>query len=149
TTFEIYLPCAREAVPAVPAVVAPARGRQQHILVVDDEQPIVDFVSTVLRRLNYRATVFNNPQAALAFIAERPRDFHAIVTDMTMPHFTGLELINQIRALGLMIPAIIITGYSEEISMQRDLLTNISLLGKPFSGEELAQALAQILEPAA
>ena len=147
TTFDIYFPCAREAVPLASSVIAPAQGQQQHILVVDDEQPIVDFISTVLRRLNYRITVFNNPQAALACIAEHPRDFHAIVTDMTMPHFTGLELINQIRTLGVMIPAIIVTGYSEEISlMQKDLLINISLLGKPFSGEELAQALAKVLE---
>lgn len=147
TTFDIYFPCTQQIVPTAPTSPAPTRGQQQHILIVDDEQPIVDFISTVLRHMNYQVTVFNHPQAAFSCINQRPHDFHAIVTDMTMPHLTGLELINQIRTLGVTIPAIIITGYSEEIStMHQDSLENITVLGKPFSGEELTQVLARALK---
>ena len=149
TTFEIYFPCVTDTIADAPSTAVLTQGQQQHILVVDDEQAIVDFVSTVLRRLNYRVTAFNDPQAAIARIKQHRHDFHLIITDMTMPHFTGMELINQIRAMGVTIPAIFITGYSEETSaMHMDSLTNVSLLSKPFSGEELAQALTKALQQA-
>jgi two-component system, cell cycle sensor histidine kinase and response regulator CckA len=149
TTFEIYFPRAVESSATEQVTKSSNRGQQQHILVVDDERAIADFVSVVLRNANYRVTSFYDAQAALTALIENSKDYQAIVTDMTMPHFTGLELITRLRAQGINLPSIVITGYSKEIlDMDKNSLQNIVVLGKPFSSDDITQALAKLLEPA-
>jgi CheY-like chemotaxis protein len=68
------------------------------------------------------------------------------VTDLTMPHLTGLDLINQIRPVRPLIPVVVLTGYGREGTREKiALLPCCTLLPKPFSGEELAHALSQVI----
>ena len=146
TTVDVYLP--RSSVDVAPAAVGVAvvRGRQQHILVVDDEQFIAEFIAIVLQRLDYKVSVFNDPVKALAAVTAEPNRFHAMVTDMTMPHLTGLELIFRVREQGANIPAIIATGYSAEPGLtNKAALERIEVMGKPFDGNELGRVLGQLL----
>ena len=63
-----------------------------------------------------------------------------------MPELTGLELIKLLRARGRVIPAVIVTGYgSDSVRSSLDALPRCIVLQKPFSGEELARALDQVL----
>ena len=60
-----------------------------------------------------------------------------------MPHLTGVELVRQIRQAGRVIPAVIVTGYGRGASVHQ--LARCEMLYKPFRGEDLARALAQLL----
>ena len=100
------------------------------------------FVEQRLNQLGYRPTVFSDPRAALAAVVATPRRFQAIVTDLTMPGLTGEELIEQCRAAGANLPAVIITGYGA------DALKNLPrcvMIAKPFKGDNLVRALAGLL----
>jgi PAS domain S-box-containing protein len=150
TTFEVYLPVTTEArKPAAPAAPAP-RGNQQSVIVVDDEETVAHFVATRLRQLGYEPTVFCEPLDALHAFAATPHRFHALVTDLTMPHLTGADLVQQIRSRGWLIPAVIITGYGGDgVRGNLNTLPCCTLLQKPFSGDELARALDRVLNAGA
>ncbi len=149
TTFELYFP--RTAAAPLPAdtTATPTAGGQQEILVVDDEPSIAKYVTVRLRKLGYRATAFGDSREALATVQQEPTRFQAIVTDLTMPHMTGVELLQRLHREGPSLPSIIITGYNQDFARtQLETLPRCVVLQKPFTGEDLSRALAQLLPPA-
>jgi len=146
TTFELYFPISTERIanPTDPHQVP--HGAQQEILLVDDEAAVVEFVSTRLRQLGYRVTTYNDPRLALLSIRATPARFQAIVTDLTMPHLTGMQLIQEARLVAPGIAGVIITGYGHAAGGSHfDVLPRSRMLYKPFSGEDLAHILHEVL----
>ncbi len=143
TVFELYFPLRWEQTVAPPPVAPAPKGARQEILVVDDEAMVAEYITHRLRRLDYAVTTFNDPREALAACQASPCRFQGIVTDLTMPHLTGIDLIRQIRQLGRVIPAVIVTGYGKNGNTNQ--LPRCETLHKPFSGEDLARTLAQVL----
>jgi PAS domain S-box-containing protein len=148
STFELYFPVSTRGLEA-PAPADPApRGGLQEILFVDDEPTVAAFATARLRQLGYRVTTFRDPREALAAYQATPNRFQALVTDLTMPHLTGLDLIQRIRSAGTMLPAIIITGYGRDAGGAKlTALPRCQVLNKPFSGEDLARLLNLLLGP--
>ncbi len=146
THFELYFPLSAEAVrPPVTNNSAP-HGTMQEIILVDDEPAVAEFATRRLRQLGYHVTVFHDPLEALAGIRATPMHFHAIITDLTMPHLTGVQLIEEARRVNPAIPAIIITGYGQAgVGTGLETLERCRMLAKPFSGEDLARLLHEIL----
>ena len=122
------------------------RGAGQEILVVDDEPTVAEFVAVRLKQLGYRPALFTDPLAALAAFNAEPNRFTAVVTDLTMPQMTGVILLNQLRMQRSLFPGVVMTGYgSDSVREEIGALSNCLLLQKPFSGEDVAQALAQVM----
>jgi DNA-binding response OmpR family regulator len=147
TTFTLYFPQCQEAPLAPLANQEAPRGNGQEILVVDDEEQVAAYVSARMRQLGYMPFVFHDPRAALKSFRETPARFSAVVTDLTMPHLTGLDLLRQIRQLRPSMPVIILTGYNRDLAGEKlDSIARCIVLQKPFSGEELSQALRSVLD---
>ncbi|HTO05176.1 MAG TPA: ATP-binding protein, partial [Opitutus sp.] len=146
TIFEIYFGLTSDERPAPPVDRLVPQGAKQEIMVVDDERAVAKFASTRLQQIGYTTTMFCEPLVALAAFTASPQQYQAIVTDLTMPDLTGLELIERIRAQGRQIPAVIITGYgSDSVLAGLDAMTRCIVLQKPFSGDELATALDRVM----
>ncbi len=147
STFDLFFPLSNENARA-PAPPSPApRGQMQEILVIDDESTVAAFVSARLQQFGYRVVIFRDPREALAACQSDSSRFQAIVTDLTMPHMTGIDLIQRIRALGREIPAVIITGYGRDAGGAKlAALPLCQVLYKPFSGEDLARVLNVVME---
>jgi CheY-like chemotaxis protein len=88
----------------------------RHILVVDDDELVSEYVSALLEAENYDVTVVNDSTAALEHFRARPDYFDLIVTDQIMPGMTGVEIAQCILELRPELPILLITGYSEKIS---------------------------------
>jgi len=146
TKFELYFPrTERPATLSTPAI-PPETGTGEEILLVDDEPSVAEFAASRLKHFGYRPVLFRDPREALAAFDAAPSRFAVLVTDLTMPHLTGLELINQIRSVRPLVPAVVLTGYGrEEIREKIAMLPCCTLLAKPFSGEELAHALREVI----
>jgi CheY-like chemotaxis protein len=115
--------------------------------VVDDEEIITDMFQTILGGLGYQVTVFNSSLEALAFIAQESTPFDLLITDMTMPHLTGLELMQKVRTIRPNLPVILCTGFSELINKEQARALGVQVyLMKPFSVRELTLAIRQVLE---
>ena len=96
--FTVELPLAQESAPGAanrlqpslrPTTAEPAPNNRR-IMVVDDEAGIADLLKEMLRLLGYDAVSFNNPEQALAALAEEPCD--AVISDFRMPGMNGGQL---------------------------------------------------------
>ena len=91
---------------------------QRHILVVDDDELVSEYLGALLEAESYEVTVLNEPAAALEYFKQHPDDFDLIVTDQVMPGLTGVEIAQSILAVRPDLPILLITGYSEKISAE-------------------------------
>jgi PAS domain S-box-containing protein len=147
TTFTIYLP-ARVGIEEPKPVVATAmpRGNGERVLFVDDEPVLGDIAQKMMQRLGYRATVFQSSEAALAAFQSDPAAYDALVTDLTMPAMTGIELALQVLATRPALPVILVSGSSGQLTATELRKVGIrELLSKPLDYGSLARVLNQVL----
>ena len=78
------------------------------ILLVDDEPGIIQAEARLLKKAGYEAVICTSGEEALELIARE--SFDVIVTDITMPSMSGLELLRKLREIERDIPVILRTG---------------------------------------
>lgn len=152
TTFDVYLPCYLE-----PTVLladeeentALAEGTER-VLFVDDEAPVASLGTEALRRLGYCAEGFSSSKEALRAFCSAPNQFDVVITDLTMPDMSGVELAAKIRRIRPDIPIIFCSGYTEPIQQVEREKTGFDLcLRKPITSQKLGQAIQKLLRQAA
>jgi two-component system response regulator HydG len=79
-----------------------------HILVVDDEQETCDLLEMALSRHGFKVTASTNAQRALELVAEQ--DFDVVLTDLSMPEMSGLDLCERVLGTRPDMPVVVITG---------------------------------------
>ena len=151
TAFRIYLPAHAAADLVLPSERAGLpRGHGERVLCVDDEAANAQLLERILRSLGYAVESFTSPQAALEAFRGRPRAFDLVITDLTMPLMSGVELAIEVLAARHQMPVLLITGFSGSITEEHAREIGMrGLLFKPFSLESLGQAVARCLEPGA
>ncbi|MCA1784849.1 MAG: PAS domain S-box protein, partial [Desulfobacteraceae bacterium] len=100
TTFHVFLPLLEKAQePETEKEITSLPTGTEHILLVDDEAPIVHLEKQMLARLGYRITDFSSSADALAAFRADPTQFDLVITDMNMPHLTGMQLTKELIAV--------------------------------------------------
>jgi CheY-like chemotaxis protein len=147
TRFCVYLPALAAAeLPLNEALIDVPLGHGQHVLFVDDESALCAAARAILTRLGYQPHVFQNPQAALQAFQSEPHRFDVLLTDLTMPGRTGLDLAAEVLRLRPGLPVIVATGYTATLTPEMlEELGIAELLFKPLDYHGLAQALAKVL----
>ena len=145
--FTLYLPESRQRPgPSTEADSTPARGAGQKLLVLDDEPALLQATTSLLNELGYAGTPFNDPAQALQALSRDPTQFAAVVTDEVMPGMTGTRLTAALRAQGIHLPVLLLSGYGGSLLAQRAAEAGVTtVLGKPAQRAEVARALAQML----
>ncbi len=147
TTMEVVLPLIDKAVEneiTAPAVLCEG---DEHILLVDDELPIVKIHQRALERYGYTVTARTSSIEAFEAFQSNPGRFDAVITDMTMPNMNGDQLAKKIKAIRPDIPVIICTGYSEKLSDNSMQYSGIDLfLLKPVGRTDLANGLRRLMD---
>ncbi len=147
TTFDLYFPEAAETVVAAPvAGAALARGRGEAVLVVDDEESISDAVGTMLDRIGYQVTTFNDPRAALDDVRATPGKYALLLTDRTMPRLSGPELIAEVRKLRSDFPALMMSGLNSEDDTGDPAGLDYGLVAKPIDIIDLSQVVRRTID---
>jgi DNA-binding NtrC family response regulator len=119
---------------------------KRKILVVDDEPHQLETVCRGLFLYNYEPVGVSSADAALEALNGKAGDsFDLMLTDLTMPDGSGLDLIKQVQAQRSEFPIIVITGLaaSEEVDAVRG--KGIPILQKPFAPDGLDQAIREII----
>ena len=147
STFDLFFPAQpRVVIPPENPVNHIPRGQGQRILLLDDESALTGPFKGLLERLNYRVTACNLASEALRQFRENPAQFDLVITDLTMPEISGLEVARQIRVLRADLPVILATGYGYSLSaatLQEAGITQ--LLEKPLALATLAEAIQRAL----
>ncbi|MEA2059740.1 MAG: ATP-binding protein [Thermodesulfobacteriota bacterium] len=150
TTFNVYLPLTRsEDDFAVQKKTEDLPPGNEHILLVDDEESIVQIEKHILERLGYSATAFTSSQSALKAFEAWPDDFDLVVSDMTMPEMNGDQLSEKLMQIKPGLPFIMCTGFSERINKEKAEQMGIkAFLMKPVAMHDFAQTVRSVLDRA-
>jgi PAS domain S-box-containing protein len=150
STFRVYLPLIKDA-PDEPGIqcMEPLRRGTERVLIVDDEKHLVRIFEQMLGGLGYHVTSFTNSLEALETFRSQPERFDLILTDLTMPKMTGVELAQKLMAIRPDIPIIVSTGYMEETTREKVMALGVrEYLMKPINMSEIAQTVRKVLDEA-
>jgi len=117
------------------------------LLVVDDEDAILEFVSFNLRKEGYDVTVAKNGDEALALADAN--DFDLVVLDIMLPGVDGFEVCRRLRAKGD-VPVLFLSARDTELDKVVGLeIGGDDYLAKPFGIRELQARVKALLRRAA
>ena len=148
TTFRLYFPEQIGAAEAMPRGAQPlVRGRGERVLFVDDEEALCDSTRRLLDNLGYTVTAFTSPVAALERFRRTPDAFDIVVTDLSMPYMTGVDVGREILALRPHMPVLLASGFSGTWTVEKVKEQGLrDLLLKPLTAAALSAAIRRVLE---
>jgi CheY-like chemotaxis protein len=151
TKFLLYFPAhgvASDTIAPFAPVTVP-QGNGERVLYVEDEGPLGNMGRKILERLNYHVDVYSDPIAALAQFRSHHDEYEVMLTDLTMPAMTGIELSQHVLQIRPGLPVILMTGYAASIDGEQARARGIcELLHKPHSVDTLGLAVHRALQHA-
>jgi PAS domain S-box-containing protein len=150
TTVKVYLPRFLGEVPEVDdsgsAEDLPLGAQQEVVLVVEDEPAVRQFSVDALTELGYRVLEADSAAAAMRHLSVRP-DIALLFTDVVMPDVNGAKLANEVRLRRPGIKVLFTTGYARNAVVHNGVLdAGVQMIGKPFTIEELAAKVREVLD---
>ncbi len=149
TTFDVYLPIVDEAatVPTVSVIAAaPARGTET-ILLAEDEDTVRELLQEVLQNQGYSVLAASHGPEALELALNRSEPIDLLVTDLVMPHMNGRDLAERCTAAHPEMKVLYMSGYTDNTLVPGGTLTTgMEFIQKPFSPDDLARRIRQVLD---
>jgi len=146
STFTLYLPRVSAPLSAPPQAAAeapPLDGDGRTVLVVEDNRDVGTFAIEALTELGYAPTLVGSAGEALAELSRHPEGFDVVFSDIMMPGLSGIELAREIDQRELDLPVLLTSGFSQTLSQHGRF--GYELLQKPYSIDQLAQALGRVV----
>lgn len=151
TSFRVFFPAQVEAAVARESKAVSLPHGTEKLLLVDDEPALGGVVKRMLERLGYEVDFRMDSTEALNVFRRQvhQKPFRLVITDMTMPQLTGIDLAGELLRIQPDLPVILCTGFSEKISKERARSLGIrAFLMKPVVMSELAEAVRSVLDGA-
>ncbi|NTV05832.1 MAG: PAS domain S-box protein [Chlorobiaceae bacterium] len=144
TTFSVYLPVVNEQVvqTALSEFCAKGYGR---ILFVDDEPTVLKMITMIITKLGFKVQALSSPLQAIELFRKNPEHFDLLITDLTMPEMTGIELAEEMHKISPQLPVILMTGYEKDIETTPLSQYGIcKFLKKPIKLTEMAATINDV-----
>lgn len=151
TRIKVLLQCADER----PAAIEPARAQTRAdtawagsglVLLVDDDERVRVTTEMLLRVLGFDVVSVATGREALDTFDRCGRELRLIMLDLTMPDFSGVQVLRELKERGAEVPILLCSGYSEDDESQRvGREKNAGFLQKPYSLEMLKTRLQGVL----
>lgn len=157
TSFTICLPTIsahQESTPTAPAVsaeiavkeVETKRANSQHILIVDDDEPVLTSFKFLLEHFGYLVSDYTNSSEALEAFCVDPSEFELVLIDYNMPGLSGIEMARKIRSIRKDLPIAITSGYIDsELRSQASALGVHDIIPKPCEIADLKKIVSRLL----
>jgi two-component system cell cycle sensor histidine kinase/response regulator CckA len=152
TSFTIYLPVHRsqpgetKAKPRAKEKAGEVWGSGT-VLLVEDEAMVRAVAERALTRNGYMVLVAENGEAGLEMLA-REKKVDLMISDVVMPTMDGPTTAREARKTHPDLPILFISGYAEEQLRKSIDIPNVAFLAKPFSVQDLAETVREVLEAA-
>ncbi|RYZ05270.1 MAG: PAS domain S-box protein [Myxococcales bacterium] len=150
TTFKVYLPRVDAELDVRPSVrpTADLLGSET-VLLVEDEPGVREVARRVLERAGYQVLVVESPLEALLVGDTYPAEIQLLVTDVVMPKLSGADLAARLLEKRPSIKVLYMSGYTDRGIVSSGVLDgSVPFLQKPFTSEQLARKVRQVLDDA-
>jgi two-component system, cell cycle sensor histidine kinase and response regulator CckA len=148
TQIHVYIPACNAPIPPDENEPEPPSGRQQLILVVDDEIAISGLIKTILETYNYQVLTANDGAEAIAVYSQHRDNIDGVLIDMMMPVMDGLTTVNALRQIEPNLPVAAMSGLNSlESVAQAERFGCRHFVSKPFTTSDLLQTLADCMPP--
>jgi len=151
TTFRVLLPCTRDTekqeIEPDSQQKEEIPGGTESILLVDDEAELTEAAKKILEKLGYHVIGKSSSIEALSLFKKAPLQFDIIISDLTMPHMTGLQLAREIKRIRIDIPIIILSGYNLDMTVEQINAFGVKdFISKPINRNKLASVVRRVLD---
>jgi two-component system, cell cycle sensor histidine kinase and response regulator CckA len=147
TVFRLILPATKSNADRLEKQTSVIPGGTESILFVDDEKEICKIVKLILEEQGFSVQTAYSALDALNIFRKNPDGFDLVITDMTMPYFTGDELFEEIKTIRNNIPVILCTGHNDYINEEKALAMGVAaFLFKPVGNIELCTTIRNVLD---
>lgn len=116
---------------------------KMHIMIVDDEESVANFLSEILELNGYQVSRETNSKEALKNISASSDKYDLLITDQSMPELSGAELAKLVNGIRADLPVILMTGYQiDKDSKEFEFINDVLI--KPFETKELLHKIRHI-----
>jgi signal transduction histidine kinase len=147
TSFSLYFPVVEQPVqlPARP-VIARAAQKGARVLVVEDAEAIAELVRETLQDHGYEVLMAANGAEALTLCRARGQAIDLVLTDVIMPEMSGREMVGELRKICPTAKIIFMSGYTNDVIVKHGVFnSDVGFLEKPFTPQQLAQKVSEVL----
>jgi len=148
STFKVYLPRTEGVADAPRISLVPNNLRGvETVLLVEDEAGVRDVTLRMLERHGYRVLVAKSGDEALLSCGQPDQPIHVLLTDVVMPRMSGPELATRIQQRWPAMKVLYMSGYTDgSVVVHGVPEPGVSFLQKPFTSEQLARKLRDVLD---
>jgi two-component system nitrogen regulation response regulator NtrX len=116
-----------------------------HLLIVDDDANTLASLARAFRMAGHEVTVSDSAARALDLV--KAQRFDLIFSDVVMPGKDGISFLEDLKALGLSTPTVMISGQaSVEMAVRATRLGAVDFLEKPLSTDKLLLTVDNVLK---
>lgn len=148
TSVNLYFPRSKADTRPDPCVVEPGeiKGRNEHILIVEDDDLVREHLYSQLIDMGYRVTAAVDGPNALELL-KKIGHIDLLLTDIIMPNgINGRQLADMVRKLKPDLKILFTSGYTENTIVHDGKLdADLELLSKPYRKQELASKVRKVL----
>jgi two-component system, cell cycle sensor histidine kinase and response regulator CckA len=149
STFRILLPCHGSQAHTITLTTAPLNDlplATGDVLLVDDDDSVRHMTALLLRRQGFPVREAASGEQALGILANPSIPLAILISDVRMPGMNGFELALIARGRRPGMPALLMSGYVDDLSLQGSIEeAGFTLLEKPVSAEALLQHVRKVL----
>jgi CheY-like chemotaxis protein len=149
SVFRVYLPRTDRDTPVsdTPPQHAPAAVGCETVLLVEDEAAVRLLTQRVLTQQGYQVLVASDPLAALSLAETEGHRLDLLLTDVVMPHLSGRELAERLRASRPELRVLFMSGYTDDAVFRHgELGPGSAFIHKPFTPTALGHKLREVLD---
>ncbi len=114
---------------------------KKRLLLVEDNPDLLELALMMVEELGYEATGVTNAEDALALLEKEPCAM--LVTDVTLPKMSGIELVGLARARYPQMPVVVASGYGRPSALDG---VEVGYLKKPYQLADLQKVIEQGLQ---
>ncbi len=149
TTFYIYFPRVEEKIEEKKSVQERETSLigKESILLVEDDESVRTLIHQILESYGYYIYSAKNSEEAEDYFNEHKNHIHLLLTDVVMPGISGRKIAQQFLAQYPPLRVVYISGYTDDTIARHGILENdVAFLQKPFTAEELAKTVREVLD---
>jgi CheY-like chemotaxis protein len=121
-------------------------GGNETILLVEDEAALREITASILRSAGYTVVEADSAIKAIQLADTHSEPIHLLLTDVIMPHMSGVALSKRLTTSIPQLKVIFASGYGgDELAKQLSVATDAVLLSKPFSKTSLLALVHAVL----